>query len=233
MAGLGVVLLIGFYAFKQALVSPDINMIAPRAPIVEATCGLTSIELTTPCRDSLFSSAVFTCADQSVINTGPSTKCISSKEWYDIAAVKCAGKCVAKSTSTPTPSAPLASGCKIVQTACAKMVCPEGQICPPDPNNCKSTVVCDTSTPTPKPSSTPLASGCFAKQVQCIQAPCEPVIVCNTTSGEPPSPEICTQEAGSCVGKTSDGACVTYTDGCQKSSLCASPFAACRQMQKR
>lgn len=71
-----------------------------------------------------------------------------------------------------------------------------------------------------------LANGCVSKQVQCIKAPCPPVWSC--PPGVTPPPEenrMCTQEAGACIGIK--GQCETYTDGCKKSSLCASPYQKC------
>lgn len=71
-----------------------------------------------------------------------------------------------------------------------------------------------------------LPNGCVSKQVQCIKAPCPPVWSC--PPGVTPPPEdsrVCTQEAGSCIGIK--GQCETYTDGCKKAALCASPYQKC------
>lgn len=71
------------------------------------------------------------------------------------------------------------------------------------------------------------SNGCFYQQVQCVKAPCEPILVCPDGMSPLPSkePEMCTQEAGACIGYK--GECVTYTDGCIKSRICATPYQAC------
>jgi hypothetical protein len=73
------------------------------------------------------------------------------------------------------------------------------------------------------------SNGCYEKQIQCVKAPCNPIMVC--PAGVSPAPvatkggEICSQEYGNCVNKT--GQCVAYTDGCQKTAMCTSPFKSC------
>ncbi len=61
------------------------------------------------------------------------------------------------------------------------------------------------------------SSGCYYKQVQCVKAPCEPVLVCPTTT-ESTNSQICTQVAGSCMGK--EEKCVSYSNGCEQARLC-------------
>lgn len=72
------------------------------------------------------------------------------------------------------------------------------------------------------------ASGCYYQDVQCFKAPCEPILVCPDGASPLPSkePEVCTQEAGACIGYK--GECVTYANGCIKSRICAKPYQACR-----
>ena len=46
-----------------------------------------------------------------------------------------------------------------------------------------------------------------------------------------PSPRFCPQVAGKCIAKTNkDGnSCATYTNGCERTDLCKTPYEACNQ----
>lgn len=59
-------------------------------------------------------------------------------------------------------------------------------------------------------------TGCYYKKVQCVKAPCEPILVCPTV--ESTNSQICTQVAGSCMGK--EDKCVSYSNGCEQARLC-------------
>lgn len=68
-------------------------------------------------------------------------------------------------------------------------------------------------------------SGCYEKQVQCVKAPCEPVLVCPPGVSPIPTPQVCTQDAGSCLNSV--GECVGYTDRCQRAKMCGKDFRRC------
>lgn len=68
-------------------------------------------------------------------------------------------------------------------------------------------------------------NGCYTKEVQCVQAPCEPILVCPPGVTPAPTPQMCTQEVGSCLNGV--GECVGYTDGCQKSKMCGTDIRKC------
>lgn len=132
----------------------------------------------------------------------------------------------------------------------ATTTCADGSIVKSDlPSSCKNaadwyTFASDKcankcmSTPPPiasesaKPITSPVPSGCFYQAVQCIKAPCDPVLVCTVRPTSTPTSIACAQEVGMCASNL-DSSCVTYTDSCQKNSLCATPFVTCRQQFKR
>jgi hypothetical protein len=202
-------LTVGYLVFKNAVQKSDINMIAPNV-FEPAPCGVSDLQLSVSCGDNLFKSADITCADKSSITENTATSCRTAEAWYKEASAKCSNKCMA--TATPVAS--------------------EG-VEPPQP-----------------PGSSPIPSGCWLETKQCVTAPCDRAMICNVqvsspipkesvlpsqSPSVPPSPsasQVCTQEKGMCVSKTSS-ACVTYLDSCQKSTLCATPLVTCRQQVRR
>lgn len=139
---------------------------------------------------------------------------------------------------TPTPT-PLPENCHEETSVCLKSLVG---------GTCTGRIVCEVPSPSPipyystKPSPTPLPYGCtMSTSGVCLLGigSCRPVMVCKEPPITPyPSPsappvsspvastgEVCTQETGYCA--TSDGSCINYLDGCEKSKLCATPVKSC------
>ena len=72
----------------------------------------------------------------------------------------------------------------------------------------------------------PAPSGCSYRVSQCVKEPCDNDIklVCPIVA-PPTEGQVCSQVAGSCVGK--NGLCTTFTNGCAQDKVCAKPYVTC------